>query len=296
MNKKYEQIVDNMAISLKNIKPKLRCLLFNSWQKEKLGDNKRWRNKFKGSRCFIIGNGPSLNKQNLSPLNDEYIFTVNQIMRSDIYKNLHSNFHVIADPLYFSASMSNEQKANVINNLKLIHPNTHCFFPLFAKDFLKTIDLSTLDISYFYAGYLMRENEKRDINLCKCIFVYNNVVQYAIELAIYMGFKEIYLLGCDMTGYKEIEQYASGKFVENTHVYAESSKEMKSALHNDRTCEEWFGGFAKMFVDYRKIYNFCSDRQVKICNLTFGGVLDSLPREDFNEFLKINNLIENANK
>ena len=38
----------------------------------------RFKNKYKGKRCFIIGNGPSLNKMDLSPLKNEYTFGLNR--------------------------------------------------------------------------------------------------------------------------------------------------------------------------------------------------------------------------
>ena len=38
---------------------------------------KSLENKFKGERCFIIGNGPSLNELDLNKIKDEYAFGVN---------------------------------------------------------------------------------------------------------------------------------------------------------------------------------------------------------------------------
>ena len=48
-----------------------------------LNDNERriaaLKDIHKGERCFIIGNGPSLNKLDLSKIKDEYTFGVNAI-------------------------------------------------------------------------------------------------------------------------------------------------------------------------------------------------------------------------
>lgn len=39
----------------------------------------RFRNRYAGKRCFVIGNGPSLREMDLSPLSDEYTFGLNRI-------------------------------------------------------------------------------------------------------------------------------------------------------------------------------------------------------------------------
>jgi hypothetical protein len=38
-----------------------------------------WRDRYKGQRCFIVGNGPSLQQTDLSKLDDEFTFGMNRI-------------------------------------------------------------------------------------------------------------------------------------------------------------------------------------------------------------------------
>ena len=71
-----------------------------------LNRNKVFKNQFKGKRCFILGNGPSLNNVNFSDLKDEYVFCVNQINRRPDFKELHSNFHFWADPNFFDINLN----------------------------------------------------------------------------------------------------------------------------------------------------------------------------------------------
>ena len=40
---------------------------------------REFRDAYKGRRCFIIGNGPSLRRMDLSPLRDEVTFGLNRI-------------------------------------------------------------------------------------------------------------------------------------------------------------------------------------------------------------------------
>ena len=56
-----------------------------------------YRDRYKGKRCFVIGNGPSLNKHDLKLLEDEYTFAVNGFF----YKSQDTGFihHVVEDNL-----------------------------------------------------------------------------------------------------------------------------------------------------------------------------------------------------
>ena len=60
--------------------------------------NKTLKNAYKGKRCFIVGNGPSLKHYDLSKLTNEHVFTVNNMMMTDHFKILNPNFHLFFDP------------------------------------------------------------------------------------------------------------------------------------------------------------------------------------------------------
>ena len=242
--------------------------------------NIRFRNKYCGKRCFIVGNGPSLNKKDLSFLGDEYVFTVNQMMRDKRYAMLKSNFHIIADPLYFNLDLSNQYHKKTIELIRKIESEDNrpeCFFPIQAKEFIEKLKLK-LKINYFYAGCDMYEGYNNQIDFSKSVPGFHTVAQYALMLAIYCGFNEIYLIGCDMTGYREVEEKAYGNYDEDKHCYHLTEDEKKNVLHKGRTCEEYFNGFAHMFSDYRRLAEYAKKRNIRLMNATEGGVLDSLPR------------------
>lgn len=45
-------------------------------------ENSAFRNIHNGERCFILGNGPSIKFVDFSQLENEYVFTVNQMPRN----------------------------------------------------------------------------------------------------------------------------------------------------------------------------------------------------------------------
>jgi hypothetical protein len=58
---------------------------------------KALKDKFKGKRCFIIGNGPSLNKCDLSLLENEYTFAVNGIFYKTKEMGFKPTFYMVED-------------------------------------------------------------------------------------------------------------------------------------------------------------------------------------------------------
>ena len=49
------------------------------WRRKSINFLNKYKNIHKGERCFIIGNGPSLNKTDVSKLKNEYCFGMNRI-------------------------------------------------------------------------------------------------------------------------------------------------------------------------------------------------------------------------
>ena len=153
-------------------------------------NNIRFKDVHKGERCFILGNGPSLKKQDLTCLKGEILFTVNQFMRADYAKELHSSYHFWADPSFFS---DNEVNSSEILDLMLsAKSNTVTFFISDGFNFVKEKKIDKkINCSFYKTSRSILDDVLYDFET----FVSNcaTVVQYAVLLAIYMGFSEIYL-------------------------------------------------------------------------------------------------------
>ena len=86
-----------------------------------------------------------------------------------------------------------------------------------------------------------------------------------MQIAIYMGFKEIYLLGCD-------NSYSDDK---NKQHFVESG-------HYDPTYKT---AGDRMVVAYMEAKKYADSKNVKIYNATRGGMLEVFPRVDLDEVL-----------
>lgn len=158
----------------------------------------KFKNIHKSKRCFVIGNGPSLRYEDLEKLhrNGEICFGVNRIYLAYGYTAWRPDYYVATD--YFII----EKDADKIQDLPC---------DKFVKHLYKTDWFGKKDNLYEYGG-LMKEGEEPQFSgdIVKGIYSGKTVVYDAIQIAAYMGFSEIYLLGVDMTLTKTLNPEEEG--------------------------------------------------------------------------------------
>ncbi|WP_149031242.1 6-hydroxymethylpterin diphosphokinase MptE-like protein [Moorena producens] len=130
--------------------------------------------------CFIIGNGPSLNKIDLSLLNNYYTFGLNKIYLIFDKVNLNISYHVAVNHLVV------EQSAREFENL-----NCPSFLSARAAD--NVVDKRDHIYKIFTAGSPFVFQTDASKLICEGY----TVTYVAMQLAFYMGFKRIFLIGVD---------------------------------------------------------------------------------------------------
>jgi hypothetical protein len=149
-------------------------------------------NRFKGKRCFIIGNGPSLNKLDLSLLANEYTFAVN----SFYYKTRETGFK----PTFFVVEDSSVIKENVDEIVNYDAPFK--FFPSIYRS-LHPAQPGT----YFFninRGFYEKSSPNYAIprfstDITKVAYCGQSVTYINLQLAFFMGFTEVFLIGMDFS-------------------------------------------------------------------------------------------------
>jgi hypothetical protein len=171
---------------------------------------KSLHNKFKGRRCFVIGNGPSLSRMNLDLLVNEVTIGSN-----GLYK-LFDKFKFRPSYLLFQDSRTILGKAREINAVKgipkLVSINAS---HLIKKD----------NDTYFFnlANHLGWENIKSSTrkvfqgnlpifsnNFAEFATNMGNVSHTAIQFAFFLGCNPVYLIGCDHSMAALIDQFEPG--------------------------------------------------------------------------------------
>ena len=244
-----------------------------------LQKNKSLYNKHKGERCFVVGNGPSLKNMDLSRLKSEYCFTVNTIFRAEeIFKSINSDFHVLVDPNF--ANYSEEQAEDLVANITRWNKNIILITEYWSNNIYSKYIKNNLYQVYSHRKWTKHNKIKLDSNLLLC----QNVVQVAIYAAIYMGFKEIILIGCDMTSFYENFAANAGRCV-SYHVY-DMTEETKKRYQTSKSAHDntyMLKDYAITFDIFKKIANYADENGIKIINATEGGILDMFARQNFQD-------------
>lgn len=249
------------------------------WKYSKSVDSKQMKelhNIHQGQRCFIIGNGPSLTPDDLDRIKDEYSFAANRI------------FYIFDStkwrPSYYVSTDNNVIPFD-IDNIKAKISCTK-FISYKAKMFGR----SHLDnIIYICANGKFRINpydpeaDTLSEDPSKYVTKVHTVTVTSIELAIYMGFKEIYLLGVDHNYTKKVDR--NGKIYRDPTVkssYFKGMRDSQGKLGDGVS----YQNVVSMNNSYELAKRFAEKHGVKICNATRGGKLELFERVDFDELMK----------
>jgi len=144
-----------------------------------------FRDKYKGKRCFIIGNGPSLNSMNLNLMKDDFVFCSNSFFLK--FQSLAFKPNIITVEDHLVAEDNKRQLEDLDEIIKI-----------FPFDLRKTIvkDSNTIWIELRRAFKNINKEKTFKFNTKSEIFYWGGTVLYMnLQLAAYMGFKEIYLIG-----------------------------------------------------------------------------------------------------
>ncbi|WP_148661798.1 motility associated factor glycosyltransferase family protein [Halodesulfurarchaeum formicicum] len=178
---------------------------------------KMLQNRYEGERVFLIGNGPSLDKTPLDRLNSEYSIALNGI--NDIYSETtwRPSFYVL-----LLEEFEKNYDTYFINNFRsgveciTLRQHKGKFGDREDIHYVKKKKLKCNPVESGKNFHELSKEEIQSMRLCdlyefwpndisKCLYTYHSM--YAIiQIAIYMGFKEIYLLGCDL-GYSTYDPH-----------------------------------------------------------------------------------------
>ena len=255
--------------------------------KRLLERNKRFKDIHKGKRCFIIGNGPSLRKENLSVLADEITFTVNQIANSPQFQDIHTNYHLWADPRFFKVKAQCEGDYALLEMVKNMPDDAEYFFRYDCMhEYVETFGIDNdINVNYYAVNSLV--NEEMEIDFSGFIQEAWTVVQYAIRLSVYMWFQEIYLLGCDCTGIMNAISARLSSYESYSHCYDidERERERERLMFMERPFKVYYQAEIGGMEGYHSLNKYCRMRDIAIYNCTQGGLLDEFPRRSLKDVI-----------
>jgi len=155
---------------------------FHPWRRESIRRLAALKDRYRGERCFVIGNGPSLRETDVSNLKNEYTLGMNRIYLAFDDWGFQTSFLVSVNDLVV------EQCVDDFLTLKMprfFSWRSRKFFPQLPIDQLPTF----LHTSYTGPGFTTDARRR--------IWEGATVTNVCLQLAFHMGFEEVILIGVD---------------------------------------------------------------------------------------------------
>lgn len=230
------------------------------------------RNKHAGERCIIIGGGPSLKRMELAKLRDEVTFGVNGFFHLHDELGYLPTYYVVEDRL---VAEDNFRDINAMSGTTKIFPedlryrlapSEETIFVRFER-FYDDPDEPGPDFPRFHPKGSLR-------------FYWGGTVSYLnLQLAYFLGFSEVYLIGMDMT-----YSVPSGQ---SSNVITSQSDD------TNHVHPAWFGPgkrwhdprVDRMQQAFERSKQAFEDDGRKVFNATIGGKLEVFPRIDLSSVI-----------
>lgn len=218
------------------------------------------------NRCFIIGNGPSLNSKDLNLLknNKEFCFGSNRIYHIFSETDWRPDIYCVQD--YKLILKSFREISDIDAGKKIIAIVPELKYPPIYGDFLRI----KLECEDFYPNTPRFSNDITDK-----IYEGFTVTYMCIQIAIYMGFKEIVLLGVDHSYGTELKP--DGTVIKNSIT--------KDHFSNNDIADNLPALF-KSTLAYKAAKVYADTHDIRIINATRGGKLDVFERITLEELLE----------
>lgn len=239
--------------------------VLHPWRRESIKRLRRLQDIHEGKRCFVIGNGPSLNDMDLSYLKEEYTFGMNRIYLAFPEWGFQTSYLVSVNDLVIEQCYRDFQKLDIPK-----------FFSWRARNLLYprgTPDQQTHFLFTTYSGPRFAQD------VTGRLWEGATVTYVCLQLAFHMGFDKVILIGVDHS--------FSTQGDPNTTVVSRGEDP-------NHFSKDYFGeGFRWQLPDletseiaYRKARRVYREAGREIVDATVGGKLTVFPKVKYKQLFK----------
>ena len=218
----------------------------------------RYKDIHKGQKCFIIGTGPSINLEDIDKLRKFSTFGVNTLYKYFEKTGWNTSYYCIIDP-------------NTYSNIKSDLYNNHVENIFFSVNRIRKTNSSSNYVPFLLnceSFYRVRYKGKQPI--CRFsdeVFDGASVVYAALQIAVYMGFKDIYLLGVDCNYTLPKEALHGGDLSYSKDYNYNWTKQTGLT----------------MIEGFKVAKKYADEHGINIYNATRGGMLEVFPRVNLDD-------------
>lgn len=243
------------------------------------------KNRERGKRCFIIGTGSSIKEQNLTLLKDEIVIGVGGLFMHNDIAIFNPKYYVLSPVFEYHKQYSDENSyVNWLSAMEqTLDKNTIYFLSDLDKPYLEKYSLFK-DKKIVFKTYVPHTEEDKitDINLTKFPNIWS-VSESAIQIALYLGFEEIFLLGFD-------HDWFNGAFVhfngEEYLKYSSSNLKKDIIIKYGIDSELQMRRHAFIFNKYKKLYSL--KQNIYNANYNKNSYVDTFPKIEYKKLFKTN--------
>lgn len=248
-----------------SIRARFRAFKMKHWQLFEEGRRlASLKNIYEGRRCFIIGNGPSLQAADLDKIaaNGDVTFAFNRIYKIFPQTNWRPTYYLSQDKKMLFRSHQEISELDIENK----------FIPIEIKwDY--GIDIK--GASYFnFINKFEDERYQFSNDISRCVIASNTVAYSAIQFAVYMGIREIYMIGVDHSFQKVMN--SNGEIIIDN-----SAKDYFIPNYTTEQEDVYIPRLDLSTLTYISAKEYADKHNIKIYNATRGGKLEVFPRVDF---------------
>lgn len=245
----------------------------------RLRSNERLAGSERG-RCFIIGSGPSLKTIDLARLEGENVIALNNFYVHPEFDRLKPRHYVIA-PLH--RPQSDAEWATWLAAISARVPaGTHFYAGLNgaspAAD--RLIEAGGLfeqaEVHHYFTSPWLGHPVARHLDLTRPVPAAGACSVYALYIALYLGFQEIYLLGMDHNYFMFADVQQMRFYPSAIHQQTKSETEFDDAFYVNEFLKQH-----EIFKRYLALKQYAMTRGVRIFNATDTSVLKLFPAAPF---------------
>lgn len=236
--------------------------------------NRPLKGRHAGRRGFILCSGPSIKTQDLTPLRGELCIGVSNFFVHPDYAAIGPRYHCIA-PLH--PPFTDEDGLRWFRTMEAPLAGRELFLGLTDRRLVAEAGLfAATTVRYVCLGGAWGKHRPPAVELDGVLPTAQSVSIFALLVALYLGFDEIYLLGADHTSFSA----QSGKYG-YSHFYTGERKNALGEMPPPPDMEVEFSSYVTLWRQYKTLRAIAERRGVRIRNATRGGLLDVFPRVEF---------------
>lgn len=229
----------------------------------------------KQGRCFIVGTGPSLTLDDLRKLENEVVFGANSLCTIKFAEEKFKMANLSSRKPWYYGFQDDEvylKYGNIIESMNqdCVFYNTDVLYRIGKKNFHIWNSAIPFHADYHKHSFRYGRELKTGFSKNAAFGVHDGytILYSLLQIAVYMGYEEIYLLGTDCN-YDQ----------KNQHSTLAKKDNVNSGIYKTLAGPS-------MIASYEVAKKYADKHGIKIYNATRGGMLEVFPRVDLDEVLK----------